>query len=210
MRVGRFLIAACILVLSSAVSRADNFSFTGNFSDVNDVAYFTFTVGAGDSVVLRSYSYGGGVNSDGQTIDAGGFDPVLFVFQGVGPDALEVGQNDDDSTGTVANDPVTGNAYDVYLDVSYLGPGIYTAVLADFNNSPVGFTLGEGFTNGGLPGADFPDFDGASRDSHWALDILGAESAVAGSPVPEPGTLALLGTGLIGMAGVVRRRLFSN
>jgi hypothetical protein len=28
-----------------------------------------------------------------------------------------------------------------------------------------------------------------------------------GSPVPEPGTLALLGSGIIGLAGVLRRKV---
>lgn len=36
-----------------------------------------------------------------------------------------------------------------------------------------------------------------------------SEAGVVGSTVPEPGTLALFGSGLLSLAGVVRRRLFS-
>ena len=37
--------------------------------------------------------------------------------------------------------------------------------------------------------------------------ILGGGSITYQTPVPEPGTLALFGTGIIGLAGIVRRKL---
>lgn len=212
MRLGKALFAIAVLSLSSAFCKADDFSFTGNFSGINDVQLFTFTVGSGSNVVLRTYGYAGGTNAAGTVIAAGGFDPILALFRGTGPSAVQIGQNDDGGS-SVPADPVTGAHYDTYLAQSGLTPGSYTVSIQDYSNFAIGPTLGDGFSNEGLTGGTFLDATGHNRDSHWAFDVLGVQSASTpppvGSTVPEPSTIALLGTGLAGLANVVRRRLFA-
>lgn len=210
MRLGKLLLAAGLLAFASSASYADDFSFTGNLNGINDVQLFTFTVGASSNVVLRTWSYAGGVNAAGQTIAEGGFDPILALFQGTGASAVYIGQNDDGGA-LVPADSVTGAQYDTYLATNTLAPGVYTVSVMDYANFANGPTLGDGFTGGALTGGTFRDATGHDRDSHWAFDILGVESATApGNPpsaVPEPSTIALLGSGLVGLAGMVRRRL---
>jgi hypothetical protein len=156
--------------------------------------------------VLRTYSYAGGINAAGTVIPGGGFDPILALFQGLGPSAPLIGQNDDGGS-LVPADPVTGAHWDTYLAVNNLIPGDYTVTIQDYANFANGPTLGDGFSGHGVTGGTFLDVSGHNRDGHWAFDVLGVESAQASTGVtPEPSTFLLLGSALLGLVWMIRRQ----
>ncbi len=201
----------CLFVVSAAF--ADNFSFTGNFTRDDNVQLFTFSGSTGDVITLRTYSYAGGVNSAGQTIARGGFDPILALF---GPTGNYLGQNDDGG-GAVPADSVTGAHYDTYLQLTLSQSGTFTVSVMEYDNFARQPTLADGFIRDGQGNftafgncPQFLDVRGSCRDSHWAFDILGATTANqegGPSPIPEPASLTLLGTGLIAGARRLRKLL---
>ncbi|MBT9316513.1 DVUA0089 family protein [Leptothoe spongobia] len=182
------------LGISGAAFAAD-FSLRGTFAQDADVQLFDFSLNTESTVTLRTYSYAGGTQADGTIVDAGGFDPVLTLFDG---DGNKLFFNDDDNTNTVVADPTTGKAYDSFLE-GVLAVGNYTLALTQYGNFSLGSTLADGFKFTGNftgdtfsrceAGSTFCDFTGNVRTNQWAFDAIGVlplKEADEDKPKPKP------------------------
>lgn len=200
----KLVLPYAVLLASLHVNAAD-FSYTGNFSHDNDVQTFSFIVAIPSVVTLRTWSYAGGINAAGNTIDRGGFDPILALFET--SNGLKIGENDDGDSLVTAD--INGRNFDTFLTKS-LDPGNYTVSIQQYDNIAIGPFLSNGFTADGIANVNFRngfvDFDGGQRDAHWAFDLLNVNSAVNTSPVPEPETYALMLVGLSFIGFTIRRR----
>ena len=189
---------AALLLLAGTAS-ADNFSFTGSFTEDDQLQLFSFTLASTSAVTFQTFGYAGGTNTAGQLISRGGFDPWLSLFDSSG---LLIDQNND-GTGFVATDPKTGAALDSYFTEPSLTAGTYILVLTQADNGPNGPTFADGFHeqgNGNFTAAlgctNEIFCDGTfvdpynNRTGNWAVDIDNASSA---STVPEPQLVFELG-----------------
>lgn len=213
MKIAAFLLGA---ILTGTQAFGASFSFTGTFSQDDNVQLFTFSLLAPGSVIVKTLGYAGGTNFVGSVIPDGGFDPILTVFTGTGPTAsLFNVSNDAGCGGGVNTDPVTNACWDSFLTLAGLPAGTYTLALTQSDNSANGPTLGDGFGRDGqgnftgpafLGGAgSFIDANPAQRTANWAVDILRADDATLVG-IPEPGTIGFAAAGLALLIARSRRK----
>jgi hypothetical protein len=167
------------ILLQAAPATAATLFSAGNLANPNAKAQVSFFADGTSTVTIQSYSWGGGNNTAGTRIAAGGFDLNLTLFN-------EAGNYFDERDDIAQNN----------LDFRYTGVlarGNYTAVVAAFGNSSQGFgTINTPFLGTG-------DFGG--RTSAYAFDIINVNNTA--TAVPEPFTI--VGT-LIGGATALRMR----
>jgi hypothetical protein len=214
----------CLLVAGATGLSAESLSYTGTFDSPQGVFQTTFTLNAPDTITFQTWSFGGGANAAGQVIPAGGFDPLIALFNGSGASAtiyvdgsgnpLADADNLVNSPWSyVGNCPAAGTVAigtnndcgDDYMQVS-LAAGTYTLVLTDANYIPAAVfdngALSEGFvdlTGGAFQTCDSTDNACITPNGNYAVDIVSPDSQIA-SPIPEPPTLPLLCSGLMLLA----------
>lgn len=186
------------LVLGFAIHQTANAAstvLTGNLATDDQVVSYNFTSAASQTYNFYTTSYGGGANADGTMSTAGGFVPVLTLFNASGSVIAP-------STTGGAMDSMTGLANDAFLTET-LGPGSYVLDLSEFPNVANG-NLADGFLfagmgnfTGGLCGGSgsFLETDTipcAQRSSSYTVNV-----ATAATPEPATWLLVLPATGLL-------------
>jgi hypothetical protein len=179
-RISLALGALALATLCAQTSKADTFSFSFTGSSFNGAGTITATE-EGSSNVYDVTAITGTTN--GQTITG----------------LLSIGTFDHNDNKLY----YPGNFFGL-LNFDQLG--ISYTIGTGSNISDVNLAEGSGF----LFLSEFADLNapGRNNDKQELIDF-NVTKISSTSPVPEPGTLALLGTGILGAAGAIRRRLMA-
>ena len=195
-------IAALVLGLAftSSMYADSSTTYSGSFSNDNDVALFSIIASGTQEFTFTTTSYA-----------TGGFVPYLTLFSSSGAPLGFAGASGMCS-GSMTADSSTGMCDDASLS-QLLSKGTYTLALTEFPNTATG-NLSDGFlfasdpnatgTLCGVSGGKFLQTDTGTcvqRSSNYSLSVDST------SPVPEPSTLLLVLTPIAFLAAGSIRRL---
>ncbi len=200
---------------AGSLAHADTAVYTSAFLPFladDEVAFFSVTSTSTQNYSFFTTSYGGGINVDGTRTPAGGFVPVLTLFDSTG---APIGSDGGSGMcrGSAVADTSTGICNDALLQET-IGPGSYTLALSEFPNVAIG-NLGTPFlfagqTTGSLcgnPSGRFLETDLApcvQRNGNFAVDVT---TGALPAPIPEPPTWMLVLPAAAGIVVLGKRQL---
>lgn len=193
MKIVRTIALVAILLAGATRVSALTLAYSGELASDDEIVWLpAFTLSTPFSVGLQTWSFGGGVNAAATPIAAGGFAPVISLFEAEGDQTLlSLSQAGVAGCGAGAADAATGYCWDIGTDIA-LAAGSYVIALTQDDNLPLGPWRADGFLRqgaGNFTGGPFQLFTGDLRDGHWALDITLPDPNLS---VPLPGSLGLV------------------
>jgi hypothetical protein len=203
--------------------------YTGTLATPESVFETSFTLSSSETITFQTWGFGGGTNGAGSVIPAGGFDPLISLFNGTVPTATMYVDGSGNPLADadnlvnapwsyVGNCPPAGTVAigadqdcgDDFIQL-ILPIGTYTLVLTDANYIPAAVydngALSEGFvdfTNGVFQTCDPVSNACITPNGNYAVDISSRNADLA---APEPSAVSLLGAGLALLAGIKKFKM---
>jgi hypothetical protein len=187
------LLAATLVAIASPLAAQSNLSFASSLTP-GSVSYNSFAVTTAGTFDLFTTSITGPAGTTP-------FDPVLYLFSGLGTGGTLLSVNDDGCNAFPAQCGPASSSYNSLLNDFALGVGTYTVAVGaySFSESEARSGINADASGGGaytLRVASLQEFGGGTG---VAVDL---KTGV----VPEPATVSLVAAGLAGLLVTARRR----